>query len=60
MARRHLTVTLPREEYLLLGELATREERTAPQQASYLLRQLLRDTAAGPGREAQGEEPRRS
>lgn len=51
MARRNLTVTLPKEEYLLLGELAAQEERTAPQQASYLLRQLLRDTAADESQE---------
>ena len=39
--RRNLTVVLQKPEYLVLVELAEQDERTAPQQATHLLRQLL-------------------
>ena len=46
MARKRLTIVLPKEEYAALEELADREERTAPQQATFLVRQAV---AAGKG-----------
>ena len=39
--RRRVIVTLPRDAYRLLEQLAEREERATDQQASYLLRRVL-------------------
>ena len=50
MARRPLTVVLSKDEYLQLAKLAEQQERTTPQQATFLLRQRLK--AEGQGVEA--------
>ena len=39
--RRRVVVTLPRDAYRLLEQLAEREERAIDQQASFLLRRVL-------------------
>jgi hypothetical protein len=41
-----ITVTLQPREYLALRELALRERRSLPRQASWLLAQALQTTAA--------------
>ncbi len=41
MGKKRLTIVMPREEYAALEELADREERTVPQQATFLIRQVV-------------------
>jgi hypothetical protein len=41
MQRKRVVVTLPRDAYCLLEQLAEREERAIDQQASFLLRRVL-------------------
>jgi hypothetical protein len=47
--RQELTVTLPRGAYRALGQIADRYERSAEQQASYLLRRVLESMARETG-----------
>ena len=44
MARRRVIITLPEDAYRRLAELAEAEERVVDQQASLLLKRLLRGT----------------
>ena len=61
MQRRRLIVTLPRDVFRILEALAEREERATDQQASLLLKRLLRLKGGTPERprRTRGQEVRR-
>jgi hypothetical protein len=46
--RKRLVLSLSREDYEQLAELAEREERVVAQEAAYLLRRLLAEQANDP------------
>ena len=54
--RHRLTVVLPKEEYVALEALADRQERTAPQQATWLLRQALTQGEGDQGKEGNDDD----